>query len=72
MANEGKVLIFVKSRDAQKVLLALHKDPLGRNARIIGHVETAVKQKPAVLMSTSIGSTRIVPMLTGEQLPRIC
>jgi hydrogenase expression/formation protein HypE len=72
MANEGKALIFVKDRDANKILRALKKDPLGKNARIIGRVETPEKQKPAVLMSTTIGATRIIPMLTGEQLPRIC
>jgi len=70
MANEGKVLVFVPEKDAGKVISAMRKHPRGKKARIIGNVTR--KNRPQVLLRTSIGSTRILDMLTGEQLPRIC
>jgi hydrogenase expression/formation protein HypE len=70
MANEGKVLVFVAKNDSEKVLQAMRKHPLGRKARIIGEVTR--KNSPQVILRTSIGSTRILDMLSGEQLPRIC
>lgn len=70
MANEGKVLIFVKEKDGKKILSAMQKQPLGKHAQIIGQVTK--KNNPLVLLRTSIGSTRILDMLSGEQLPRIC
>jgi len=70
MANEGKVLIFCPENESKKVLSAMRNDPLGRNSRIIGRV--VKKDNPLVLLRTAIGSTRIMDMLTGEQLPRIC
>ncbi|MGE5307801.1 MAG: hydrogenase expression/formation protein HypE [Deltaproteobacteria bacterium] len=69
MANEGKILIFCPDKDASRVLKALSRHPYGKGSRVIGRVE---KGEPAVLLRTSIGSTRILDMLTGEQLPRIC
>ncbi len=70
IANEGKVLIFVPDGSAQAVLAALKKDPLGTHASIIGEV---VPNHPGrVVMKTTIGSNRVVDMLSGEQLPRIC
>jgi len=70
MANEGKVLIFAKEKDGKKILSAMQGHPLGKHSQIIGGVTK--KNHPLVLLHTSIGSTRILDMLTGEQLPRIC
>jgi hydrogenase expression/formation protein HypE len=70
IANEGKLLAFVDPEHAEKVLAAMQTDPNGREARIIGEV---VSDNPGmVCLKTRIGGTRIVDMLTGEQLPRIC
>ncbi|MFZ2634383.1 MAG: hydrogenase expression/formation protein HypE [Desulfosalsimonadaceae bacterium] len=70
MANEGKLVAFVEKRHAGRVLDAMRNDPLGRDACIIGE---AVDEHPGkVIMETRIGGERIVDMLTGEQLPRIC
>ena len=70
LANEGKLLAFVSSRNADPVLEAMRSDHYGKDAGIIGEV---VAQYPGqVYMETRIGGSRIVDMLTGEQLPRIC
>lgn len=70
VANEGKVLVFVDSTDAPAVLSAMKRHPLGADSSIIGYVTS---QNPGnVIMKTSVGSTRVVDMLSGEQLPRIC
>ena len=67
IANEGKLIAFVSPDHAEAVLAALREDPLGKDACIIGEVV----QEPAgrVILQTRIGGTRIVDMLTGEQLP---
>ncbi len=70
IANEGKILIFADESDAQKILEAMRRHPYGKESRIIGRV--VEKGNPLVTMKTSIGSTRIVDMISGEQLPRIC
>ena len=70
LANEGKVLVFVPEKDSGKIVSAMRKHPLGRKTRIIGIVTR--KNAPGVILRTAIGSTRILDMLTGEQLPRIC
>ena len=70
IANEGKLIAFVDSEHAEAVLGAIKEDVLGKDAAIIGEV---VSNHPKqVIMQTRIGGTRIVDMLTGEQLPRIC
>jgi hydrogenase expression/formation protein HypE len=70
VANEGKLVAIVAEPDAQQVLKAMRNHPLGGEARIIGRV---VPQHPSmVLMKTSVGGTRIVDVMFGEQLPRIC
>lgn len=71
VANEGKVILIVPKEEEKALLDALHQHPLGKDAVIIGTVERAAKN-PIVLMKTIIGGTRIVDMLTGEMLPRIC
>ena len=70
VANEGKVLAIVAREDAERVLAAMKGHPLGTRAAIIGGV-TAEPAGVVTLMS-SVGSSRIVDMLSGEQLPRIC
>jgi hydrogenase expression/formation protein HypE len=70
LANEGKLLAFVAPDQVQTVLSTIQKDPIGKDARVIGEV---VDDHPGkVYMETRIGGVRIVDMLTGEQLPRIC
>ncbi len=70
IANEGKLLAFVPPDRAEKVLAAVREDKFGKDACIIGEVVSDYPRK--VFMQTRIGGTRIVDMLTGEQLPRIC
>ena len=70
IANEGKLLAFVAKEDAEKVLNAMRAHPLGKDSVIIGNVTNF--NPASVMMKTSIGSMRIVDMLSGEQLPRIC
>ena len=70
VANEGKLLAFVDPADADAVLAAMREDPLGKEAVAIGEV---TGQHPGrVVLQTRIGGSRIVDMLSGEQLPRIC
>ena len=70
VANEGKLVAIVASGDAEALLRAMRKHPLGQNSRIIGSV---LPDDPGlVLMRTTLGTTRIVDMLSGDQLPRIC
>ena len=70
VANEGRFVAFVAAADAERALERLRRDPRCPHARIIGSVRDA----PAglVTMKSRIGATRIVDMLSGEQLPRIC
>jgi len=70
VANEGKLIAIVAPEAADEVLQAMQEDPLGRQAAIIG---TVGDESPGlVTMKTAFGSTRIVDLLAGEQLPRIC
>ena len=70
VANEGKLVAMVAPEAAVEILGMMRSDPLGREACIIGEVGP-VGPAP-VVMATRIGGRRIVDMLTGEQLPRIC
>jgi hydrogenase expression/formation protein HypE len=70
VANEGKLLAFVAAEDADTVLEAIRSDAFGREACLIGDVTD--DHPGRVVMETRIGGRRIVDMLTGEQLPRIC
>ena len=69
-ANEGKLIAIVDSACADAVLAALRQDPLGADACIIG--QATADHPGRVVMETAIGGRRIVDMLTGGQLPRIC
>jgi hydrogenase expression/formation protein HypE len=70
VANEGKLIAIAAPEAADQLLRAMRQHPLGADAAIIGKV----KNDPAglVTMRTQFGTTRIVDMLTGDQLPRIC
>ena len=70
IANEGKLVAFVKGSDADKVLDAMKKTKYGEDAAVIGKVIEAGKSQ--VRLKTAIGGTRLVDMLPGEMLPRIC
>lgn len=70
VANEGKLLAFVDPVDAGTVLAAMRQDPLGKEAVIIG--EATARHPGRVVLKTRIGGSRIMDMLSGEQLPRIC
>jgi len=70
VANEGKLLAFVPPEACDAALQAIRRDPHGTDACVIGEV---VADHPGqVVLRTRIGGRRIVDMLTGEQLPRIC
>ena len=70
VANEGKLVACVAPEAAEPVLAAMRKHPLGQEARMIGRV--TAKHPWLVTMRTLVGPTRIVDMLAGDQLPRIC
>ena len=70
LANEGRLVVFVPEAAAEAVLAAMRAHPEGAGACVIGR---AVADHPGmVVMRTPFGGTRIVDMLVGEQLPRIC
>lgn len=70
LANEGKLLAFAPPESTEEVLSAIKSDRFGKDAVVIGDVVDAHPRK--VIMETRIGGRRIVDMLAGEQLPRIC
>jgi len=70
VANEGKFVAILPKNEREAALKALSSHPLGKSAREIGVVD---QENPSrVTMKTLIGGTRIVDMLGGEMLPRIC
>jgi hydrogenase expression/formation protein HypE len=70
VACEGRLVVVVDSADAASALAAMRAHPLGAGAAIIGHV--AEDPPGIVLLKTSFGGTRIVDLLVGDPLPRIC
>jgi hydrogenase expression/formation protein HypE len=70
VANEGKLIAIVEPGAAERVVEAMRRHPLGREARVIGSVTKTHPQ--LVTMRTALGTTRVVDMLAGDQLPRIC
>jgi hydrogenase expression/formation protein HypE len=70
VANEGKLLAFVPAESADAVLTAMRAHPFGSDSAIIGEVVTDMPG--FVTIKTKIGGHRVVEMLAGEQLPRIC
>ncbi len=70
LANEGKVIAIVAASDAQLALEAMRKNEAGKESAIIGVVTEAPEE--TVILKTIFGGERIVDMLVGDQLPRIC
>ncbi len=70
VANEGKLIAIVPPHEAESVLAAMHGHSLGKDAAIIGEITT--DHPGFVVMKTRVGGQRVVDMLSGEQLPRIC
>ena len=70
VANEGKCLLFVPREKVDDVLSTMKQHKYGKESKVIGEV---IAENPGrVVMKTVVGGTRILAMLTGEQLPRIC
>jgi hydrogenase expression/formation protein HypE len=70
LANEGKLVAIVEREAASPILDAMKRNPLGADAEIVG--EVVENPKGLVLLKTRIGGTRVLDMLVGEPLPRIC
>jgi hydrogenase expression/formation protein HypE len=70
VACEGRLVAIVEEADANKVLEAMRRHPLGAGACRIGRVSASGEQR--VLLRTAFGPTRLLDVLAGEQLPRIC
>jgi hydrogenase expression/formation protein HypE len=70
IANEGKVVAVVEAVDADKIVEQMKKNKYGQNAAVIG--EVTEKHAAKVTLKTALGTSRIVDMLVGEPLPRIC
>ncbi len=70
VANEGKMVAVVPAEQAEAALAAMKASPYGEDAAIIG--ECAEGPAGKVYVHTAFGATRIMDMLVGEQLPRIC
>ena len=69
MANEGKMVVIVPADRAESCLSAMRSVPEGKEAQVIGKVHSG---KPRLTLRTSYGTTRVVTMPMGNQLPRIC
>jgi len=70
IANEGKLIAIVPSAKADKVVTKMRQNKYGADAAVIGRVVT--EHRGTVVMQTSLGTSRIIRMLTGDLLPRIC
>lgn len=70
VANEGKVVMVVAAEDAEKVISELKRHKTGKHAAIIGEITSDHKGK--AWLETQVGGKRIIEMLSGQQLPRIC
>ena len=73
VANEGKMVCVVPADQAEAALAAMHANKYGVDAAIVGEVAEMIPERgPKVYLETPLGSKRILDMLVGEQLPRIC
>lgn len=70
VANEGKLIAIVAKEDAEKVLAVMRRTRYGEDSAVIGEVQENLKGR--VLLKTAYGTTRVIDMLAGEMLPRIC
>lgn len=68
MANEGKLIAVVAEKDAEKALQVMKESKYGENAAVIGRIQAGSK----VVMATAFGGSRVIDVLYGEGLPRIC
>jgi hydrogenase expression/formation protein HypE len=70
LANEGKLVAIVAAQDADTLMELMQQHPAGKDSCVIGKVEASPQGK--VILETGFGGNRIIDMLVGEQLPRIC
>jgi hydrogenase expression/formation protein HypE len=70
VANEGKVVMVVPDEDADAVVAAIREHPLGKKAAVIGEITSEYPGK--AWLETTVGGKRMIEMLSGQQLPRIC
>ncbi len=70
VANEGILIAIVSKEVAEPLVNVMRKNPVAPEACIIGEVQQ--KPKGMILLKTAIGGTRMIDMLSGDQLPRIC
>ena len=70
VANEGKLVAIAPAEKANEIAAAMRRHPLGEEAAVVGAV--TARHPGLVTMRTAFGTTRIVDMLAGDQLPRIC
>lgn len=70
VANEGKIVMIAAKEEADKIIRTMNSHEYGKDAAIIGEITESSAGK--VILKTSVGGNRIVDMLAGEQLPRIC
>ncbi len=70
VANEGKLIAIVAAEAADEIVQRMRQHPLGGAAVVIG--EVVADHAGMVLMKTEIGGTRVLDVMFGEQLPRIC
>ncbi|MBL1321483.1 MAG: hydrogenase expression/formation protein HypE [Methylophaga sp.] len=70
LANEGKLVAIVAAEDADKLIEIMKQHPAGKDSCVIGTVVKTPQGK--VILETGFGGNRIIDMLVGEQLPRIC
>jgi len=72
LANEGKMIVFVDKEYTKEVLRIMQSHIYGREARVIGEVVSKPSSSGQVGLRTSIGGVRLLDMLIGDQMPRIC
>ena len=70
VANEGKLIAVVPAEDAERLVAVMRDHPLGRNAA--SSARSSTDHPGMVIMRSVVGGERVVTMLAGEQLPRIC
>ena len=70
IANEGKLIAIVPNKEVNSILNVMHKTKYGEDAVVIGEVCDVPTRR--VLMETKYGSSRVIDVLAGELLPRIC
>jgi hydrogenase expression/formation protein HypE len=70
VANEGRFVAFVPFGQADRAVQALRSAPVSAGARVIGRVEEG--EDALVMLRSRVGASRVVDLLSGEQLPRIC